>query len=116
MPFKLLILMAQLELVVGEDEGAPIEDVNVPRDEPYACGWETCNLWDFCGRYIVIDASSPDCGPCRTLAKNETAWVEAMAARGVVVEWVTLLNASLGNIHESPDADTLDKWVTATTR
>lgn len=84
----LLILKAQLELVDGEDEGAPIEDVNVPCEEPYACGWETCNsggavtewamstggtfpngrfvdscgdnvdLWDFLGRYIVIDTLS----------------------------------------------------------
>ncbi|GDX79448.1 hypothetical protein LBMAG42_12590 [Deltaproteobacteria bacterium] len=136
-------LSASLELVQGVDESTTIEDVNVPRTEPYECGWETCNpggpvtdwvlstggtfpnarlvdtcgdevdLWDFWGRYLVIDASSPDCGPCINLAENEAAWVEEMAARGIVVEWVTLLNASLGAIYESPSPDVLDQWATA---
>ena len=68
------------------------------------------DLWDFWGRYLVIDASSPDCGPCQILAQNEASWVSEMAAAGIVVEWVTLLNASLGAPNETPSADALRSW------
>lgn len=135
-----LRLAARVKLVASVDESTEIHDVNVPREAPYACGWSACNpggpvtdwvlatgatlpnarlldtcgeevdLWDFWGRYLVIDASSPDCGPCQILAQNEASWVEEMANAGIIVEWVTLLNASLGAPNESPDADALRSW------
>lgn len=134
-------LTATLELVRDVDESLPIEDPNVALPAVSACGWPHCNpggpsstqsvatgsvlpnerfadvcggeydLWDGWGRYLVIDASSPDCGPCRTLAENEEAWVEAMARRGITVEWITLLNASLSMVNQPADADVLASWV-----
>lgn len=135
-----MVLTGTVELVRGESETVWVEDVAAPREEPYACGWPQCSpggpsptltlstggvlpderftdtcgdevaLWDFWGRYLVIDASSPDCGPCIAMADAEQAWVDEMAARGITVEWITLLNATLSHINQSPDAATLAQW------
>ncbi len=135
------LLTATLVLRRDVDESVLVEDSNVPLAAASECGWPHCNpggpsptqavttgavlpnerfadvcggeydLWDGWGRYLVIDASSPDCGPCRTLAENEEAWVEAMAERGITVEWITLLNASLSMVNQPADADILASWV-----
>ncbi len=135
------VLSASLTLTEGEST-TWLEDPLVPRSEDYACGWSTCSpggpsptaletgallpnerftdvcgeeyeLWDAWGRYVVLDASSPDCGPCQVMAEYEEAWVEEMAARGITVLWVTLLNASLGDVNLPADADTLTAWTEA---
>ncbi len=136
-------LVAELSLVQGVDPGVSIADVDVPREEPYACGWPTCNpggpapswtlttggvlpngrffdtcgdevdLWDFWGRYLVIDASAPNCGPCQAMAQDEGAWVESMAARGIEVQWITLLNSSLSEVNGAATPEQLQTWVDA---
>ncbi len=135
------LLTATLVLVRDVDESVLVEDPNVPLAAASECGWPHCNpggpsptqavatgsvlpnerfsdvcggeynLWDGWGRYLVVEASSPDCGPCRTLAENEEAWVEAMAERGITVEWITLLNASLSMVNQPAEADVLASWV-----
>jgi hypothetical protein len=134
-------LAATGSIVFGETSDTWVADVNVPREEPYTGGWPQCNpggeptdyllvdgdvlpnarlvdqhgeavdLWDFWGRYLVVDSSSPDCGPCIELSRHEDGWVEAMADDGVEVAWVTLLNASLGAVNLPADAETVSDWV-----
>jgi hypothetical protein len=136
------ILTATLSLTADEDPTTLWVDPWLPRAEPYACGWPACNpggpsptdalvtgallpnerffdvcgeeydLWDAWGTYVVIDASSPDCGPCRSMAEDAGGFVDAMAAKGIEVQWVTLLNASLGSVNEGADPDTLEAWAT----
>lgn len=132
------------DFVLSESADVVIEDVGVPRDEAYACGWEQCNpggpvssyelttggifpnarltdscgervdLWDFWGRYVVFDSSAPDCGPCIALAEAEAAWAAQMAARGIEVAWVTLLNESLSAINLPADSATMEAWISGT--
>jgi hypothetical protein len=134
------VLTASLSFVVDEAADTQLVDPWVPRDSDYACGWSTCNpggpspalaladgqvlpnerfldscgdeydLWDAWGRYVVLDASSPDCGPCQSMADNVGPWLEQMEARGLEVEWITLLNASLGDVNLSPTPETLAAW------
>lgn len=138
------VLQAAGEFVASETSSVLIEDVGVPRQEAYGCGWEQCNpggptesyelttggifpnarltdscgdqvdLWDFWGRYIVFDSSAPDCGPCIVLAEAEAAWAAQMAARGIEVEWVTLLNESLSAINLPADSATMEAWISGT--
>lgn len=111
------------------------------RTEPYACGWplqspggpvptwapavgeifpnarlrDTCgeevDLWDFRGRYVVLDAASPDCGPCQAMAATAEAFKAAMAAQCIRVETITLLNDSLGAVNKAPSDRDLNQWV-----
>lgn len=137
------VLSATVSMTLDEDAETPWEDPYLPREEPYTCGWSACNpggpspdlvlatgsvlpnerfvdvcgeeydLWDAWGTYVVVDASSPDCGPCQSMAKEVGGFIEELAAQGVSVQWITLLNASLGSVNESPSADTLASWAEA---
>ena len=137
------VLTATGGFTVGERSDTPIEDEDVPRETPYAGGWPLCNpggpsptytlaagvtlpnarlvdqygdavdLWDFWGSYVVLDSSSPNCGPCQSLAKEEAAWTQSMAREGIDVEWITLLNESLSTVNLPADAEMLDTWVSA---
>ncbi len=130
---------ATLTLGVGT---TTVEDPAGARTTPYRCGWpefspggpvqgwsaalgatfpnarlrdvcgEGVDLWDFRGRYVVVDAASTNCGPCQNLASMEEAFKTEMAAQCVDVEVVTLLNASLGAVNRSPDDLTLRQWTT----
>lgn len=112
-----------------------------PRTTPYACGWpqadpgdlvldyeahldqvfpnvrlvdpcgEELALWDLSGRWLVIDTSQPDCGPCLQMASTAAAFVEEMAAEGVEVVVVSLLGAGLAEPHLSPPAEVYDDFV-----
>lgn len=129
-------------VVTGESDGT-VDDPTGARTEPYECGWplyspggqtesyeaalgaifpnarllDTCDepvdLWDFRGRYVVIDASSPNCGPCQEMAKRADAFKAEMADLCVDVEMVTLLNAGLSSVNMSPDVFTLRNWKVA---
>lgn len=120
-------------LVVADPAGA--------RTEPYACGWplqspggpvlswdavagetfpnvrlrdqcgEDVDLWDFRGRYVVLDSASPDCGPCNAMADTAEAFKAAMAAECIEVETITLLNLSLRAVNKPADDALLDDWV-----
>jgi hypothetical protein len=112
-----------------------------PRAAAYACGWECedpgdlvgvaplalgetipngrfrdqcgeqVDLWDFHGSYLVIDASQPDCGPCRSMADTHDAFVQEMRAAGIPVRVITLMGAGLSATWETPSEDTVDSWV-----
>lgn len=118
-----------------------LPDPRVPRTEPYACGWPTLNpggevptwvatdgevfpnarlrdpcgedvdLWDFRGRYVVLDAASPDCGPCQVMAEAAEAFKAELADLCIEVETITVLNAGLRSVNLAPDDDTLQSWV-----
>lgn len=127
------------DFVEGEVDGT-VDDLDGARSEPYTCGWplfspggptesyeaavgavlpnarleDTCaervDLWDFRGRYVVIDASSPNCGPCQEMARRADAFKAEMADLCVDVEMITLLNAGLSEVNLPASAPTLDAW------
>lgn len=117
-----------------------LADPEAARAEPYACGWpqnnpggpnaswdvaigepfpnvrlddqcdEPVDVWDFLGFYLVVDASSPDCGPCQAMAADAEAFKAAMAEQCVPVELITVLNASLGDVLAPADLDMRNEW------
>lgn len=125
----------------GVAEDVLLVPPTTPRTEPYTCGWPTRNpggpverwdaadgavfpnarlvdpcgelvdLWDFRGKWLVIDAASPDCGPCIGMAETAEAFKAQMAAECVEVETLTLLNAGLREVNLPADDDLLDDWV-----
>jgi thiol-disulfide isomerase/thioredoxin len=74
------------------------------------CG-EKLALWDLYGSWLVMDTSQPDCGPCRSMAAEAEAFVEAMAAEGYDVKVVSFLGNGLSDPYGTPDADTHTAWV-----
>jgi hypothetical protein len=75
---------------------------------PDTCG-EGVRLHDFGGRYLVIDISATDCGPCQVMADAEHAFLESMAD-GPAVEVVTLLSPALAEVISTPDRSMLLAW------
>ncbi len=71
---------------------------------------ESVDIWDFAGRWLVIEASSPDCGPCQAMADASEAWRADMESRGYNVEVITLLNASLSSINLPADLAARQDW------
>ncbi len=135
-------LSASGTIVAGEADTATVDDPSGARTEPYSCGWplfspggttpgytlatgatfpnarlgDTCHegvdLWDFRGRYVVVDASAPDCGPCQEMAKRADAFKAAMADQCIDVEMITLLDAGLSQVNLPADWVTLENWRT----
>jgi hypothetical protein len=86
--------------------GTPVPD-GIFRD---ACG-EPVRLHDLVGgRFVLIDVSAFDCGPCRAMAAGETAFVEGMAAEGIEVEVVTLLAPTLSAVLDPTPTTLLEQW------
>ena len=122
---------------------AMVDDPAGARTEPYACGWplfspggvpqsytaavgdtlpnarltdqcgEGVDLWDFRGRFVVIDASSPNCGPCQEMASKAEDFKAEMEDLCIDVELVTLLNASLSEVNLPADPALVAEWVSA---
>lgn len=137
----LLSLSAAGGLVSGISADHLVEDPAAARLTPYTCGWplqspggavtdwypttggvypnprltDTCGeevaLWDFRGRYVVLDAASPDCGPCNAMADTAAAFEAAMAEECITVATVTLLNLSLSAVNLPADAETVAAWI-----
>ncbi|MDP2312340.1 MAG: redoxin family protein [Pseudomonadota bacterium] len=135
-----MILSAAGELTVGASADVMLADVTGARTEPYACGWpqnspggpnpswtvadgeifpnvrlddqcgDPVDLWDFRGHYLVVDSSSPDCGPCQAMAEGAEAFKARMEAECAPVELITLLNESLGAINKPAAPDVLQAW------
>jgi hypothetical protein len=133
-------LTAAGELTLGVRDDIAVIDVNGARTEPYTCGWpmnnpggpnsgwtladgdvfpnlrlddqcgEPMDLWDFRGYYLVIDSSSPNCGPCQQMAEGAEAFKARMADSCAPVELITLLNASLSAVNEPADLETRLEW------
>lgn len=126
-------------LTLGEEAGSPYGDWVAP--ETYACGWpkadpppyegdyvlevggtvpdalladvceEPVRLHDLAGRYLVVDISAMDCGPCQSAAQEEEAFVEDMAAQGIEVMVVTMLAPSLSDVAGTPTTRELRDWI-----
>ena len=125
------------------DDGLVLDDFYGPRADPYACGWEcndpgelggdydlqvgdilpnsrfedACgdrvDLHDFYGSYLVIDTSQSDCGPCRSMAQTEEAFLAEMRTEGVPVRVVTLMGNGLADPYGTPPASTVDAWISS---
>ena len=138
------LLTATGSFTLGSRDDVTIGDVDVPIPGESACGWPDCNpggpnasfvlatgstfpnarlvdqceepvdVWDFWGRYLVIDSSAPNCGPCIAMAQAEAAWVQGMATAGIEVEWITLLNAELAAINQPASAEQVQDWIELT--
>lgn len=136
-------LSAAGTLTAGTSDTLTVADPAQPRTEPYTCGWplqspggpveswvpttgevfpnvrlldqcgEQVDLWDFRGRYVIIDAASPDCGPCNAMAATAEAFKAEMAARCIPVETITVLNESLSAVNKPADAATVRAWIEA---
>ncbi|MDP2304898.1 MAG: redoxin family protein [Pseudomonadota bacterium] len=135
-----MVLAAAGTLTLGVSADAWVADVTGARTEPYSCGWtmnnpggpnsswsfangerfpnvrlddqcgDAVDLWDFLGHYLVIDSSSPDCGPCQSMAEGAEAFKARMEAACAPIEMVTLLNESLGAINQPAAPDVLQEW------
>ncbi len=140
---RTLTLSAAGTLTRRTDEAVRVADPQGLRAEPYSCGWprhnpggpntswdiadgavfpnfrledqcgEAASLWDFRGRYVVIDASSPNCGPCQAMAEAAPAFEAELAAACVEVETMTLLNESLSAVNLPASHETREAWVEA---
>lgn len=112
------------------------------RTEDYACGWprqpiegersypltegevvpnvmledqcgEDVALWDLAGRWIVLDSTQSDCGPCQSMARGAEDFVADMEAQGYDVMVVSLLGNGLADPFGTPDEETHQEWVEA---
>lgn len=135
----LLSFTIDAEFHVGDETGDVMHGVEIA--DAYDCGWpkadpapytgdytlaigetlpdgwfrdicgDTVRLHDFFGRYLVVDISAMDCPPCRTMAQQEGAFVEAMADEGIEVEVITLLAPSLSDTSGTPTDEQLQSWI-----
>lgn len=129
------------EFTVGEGTGDPQNGWVV--DGASGCGWErhdppeytgdwtlavgetvpdgwfldqcedVVRLHDFLGRYVVVDVSAMDCGPCQSMAASEPDFVADAEAAGIAVEVVTLLAPSLSAVLDPATQADLQTWVDA---
>lgn len=128
-------------LTVGETTGDVMQGMAAA--DSYACGWpkadpaaydgdyraavgetlpdglfpdvceDTVRLHDFAGRYLIIDISAMDCGPCQSAAEDEPAFVAAMADEGLEVEIITLLAPSLSETAYTASTEEIQTWIDA---
>jgi hypothetical protein len=138
-----LTLSASGSARVHLDDSILIEDLREPRGVPYACGWplenpgpmesdhrlaqdgvlprfhledacgELLDAWDLYGRYLVVDASQPDCGYCQVMAREADAALASMRAEGMDVAFVTLLGNGLSDPLSPPTDRNYEAWLTA---
>ncbi|MCP4920958.1 MAG: redoxin domain-containing protein [Proteobacteria bacterium] len=72
---------------------------------------DTVDLWDFHGRWLVIDSSQPNCGPCQAMAADFGALQEELAAEGIDAQMVTYMGVSLSDPLQPADPETIDLWI-----
>lgn len=126
------------ELDLDRDLGDPLHGWSTPA--VYTCGWPSSHLpsyegpwtvtvgemlpdgWfrdrcdqpvrlhDFAGRYLVIDISASDCGPCQVMAATERDFLAKMRTTGLPVEVVTLIVPSLSAILDPAPIRLLEQW------
>lgn len=125
----------------SEDTNTQIEIPGSGHSGPYTCGWprndpgdleldyvladgsvfpnaflrdqcgEQLSIWDLYGRYLVIDNTQPDCGPCQNMAETSEDFIADMKADGIEVMMVSLMGKALSAPWEEPSAGTMDAWV-----
>jgi hypothetical protein len=72
---------------------------------------ETVRLHELSGKYLVIDMSARDCPPCQAMAKAEEGFKADMAAKGIEVEFVTLMAPSLSDPLGETTTPMLQGWI-----
>jgi hypothetical protein len=128
-------------LTVSDSVG--LEDIRQPRPGPYRCGWPTDNpgdletdwvmamdatlptawledecgelvdLWDFYGRYIILDSTQSDCGFCLQMAEQAPAFLARMEAQGVPAVFVSMLGDGLSDVIGEPSDSTFQDYLDA---
>ena len=73
------------------------------------CGDQVA-LWDFHGRWLVIDTSQYNCGPCQNMAATFPDMQSELADEGVEVLMVTFFGNGLSDPLGTPDASLVDAW------
>jgi len=136
-----MVLAASGTMTWEVDEDILIEDPWAQRTQPYTCGWpmedpgtlaldyslaigetfpnvrlaDQCGdqlaLWDLYGRWLVLDTSQSDCGPCQSMAAGAEAFVTEMAEDGIEVMVVGLLGNGLSNPYGTPSESTFEGWI-----
>jgi len=136
-----LALAAEGVATVSLDEDTQLEDPYAVRTQPYTCGWPTdnpgglqtdgllvegatfptaaledecgelVNLWDFHGRYLVVDSTQPDCGFCLTMAQQAPDFLAEMDDLGIPTEFVSLLGEGLSNVIGEPSQSVFDSYL-----
>jgi hypothetical protein len=129
------------DFAVGTTQADPMRGLHPP--ETYDCGWpaahppawtgsyalavgetlpdgvfrDVCNdpvrLHDELGRWLVVEVSAKDCGPCQAMADGEPAFEAAMHANGIEVGSVTLLAPTLSDPLRTSTRDDLYDWAFA---
>ncbi len=136
-----LTAVGTANLSVSDSVG--LDDIRQPRPGPYACGWPTDNpgtletdwvmeqdatlptawledqcgelvdLWDFYGRYIVLDSTQSDCGYCLLMAEAAPEFLADMEDQGVPVVFISMLGDGLSNVIGEPDDGTYSDYESA---
>ncbi len=136
-----MALSATGSATLTKDPGTQIANPWVPRTAPYDCGWplgnpgtlttdfvlaedatfptawledpcgELVDLWDFTGRYLVLDSTQPDCGPCLQMAQGAGDFLTEMDGLGIPTVFVSMLGEGLSNVIGEPTQQAFDSYV-----
>jgi len=138
-----MTLTATGTATLSVSDSVALEDIRQPRPGPYSCGWPTDNpgtletdwvldldatlptawledqcgervdLWDFYGRYIVLDSTQSDCGYCLVMADEAPAFLASMESQGIPVVFVSMLGDGLSNVIGEPSQSTYDAYLSS---
>ncbi|MFO0763192.1 MAG: redoxin family protein, partial [Byssovorax sp.] len=75
-----------------------------------ACG-ESVRLHDLKGKYLFVEMSARNCGPCQQMAKGEEQFIADMKAKNIDVEVVTLLCPALEDTLGETTTKMLAGWI-----
>lgn len=73
------------------------------------CG-DRVDLWDQAGRYIIVDISQHNCGPCQVMATDFAVLEEGLSADGIEIDMVTYMGNGLSDPLTPPSQEIVDQW------
>ena len=73
------------------------------------CG-DKVDLWDQAGRYLIVDISQYNCGPCQVMATDFAPLEERLVADGIEIDMVTYMGNGLSDPLTPPPQDIVDQW------
>jgi hypothetical protein len=71
---------------------------------------DALRLHDLAGRWLVLDMSAIDCGPCQAMASQAPGFEERLSADGIDVMTVTFLGPSLDDPLKTSTREQLYSW------